>query len=1599
MAKIVTDDFINDDRRRVVGAGSQHGSKAVIADMRVLAEIYITGATTTTVIATRGNRLALLRIGFSSRDQDSEAFVTEVLAVAEITADQRLAAGISFDLHDTDAAFAELDTRYLAGEAAAHAHTWSVIMQTYAALNRHEMPATTPDWAAIDHRRGIAFTPDDANAYIAARQDPQGSAYVETVIRLSNLGAVFTWVGHATSQEGFEAEWRGINVLTVEGDLISRGEIFDEADLDAALARFDELSRQVPRLENAASEVGERFLAHFAAGDWDAMGEMLADNFSSDDRRRVVGAGVRHGRDAQIADMRAMADLWITNVTFTVMATRGRRLVLGSARFSDREQGPEVFLTELVNIVEIDADERIVASVAFDVDDVDAAFEELDTRYIAGEAAAHARTWQAVTGAFAAMNRHELPGLTPDWLNIDHRRGAALAPGDMTAYIHALWEDTPDFSVYIEGVHRLSNFGAIVTHLAHGTSQQGFEAEWRDIGIFMFEGALLSRCEIFDEADIDAALARFEELQAPKLENAASRMDERLFAHFDGCQFDAIAQILADDSFVDDRRRIVNAGFWQGRDIVIANMRALAGGANSTSTALAIRGERLALARVSFANRDLQHGDFGLEMLSVVEIDGDNRIAAHTVFDLDDIEAAFEELDARYLAGEAGNHAHTWSVITRAYVALNRRELPPTTPDWVNIDHRRGTSFASGEMPALLDAAGNLATDLSNSIEAVHRLDDLGAVVTHTAHETSQEGFDAEWRVVNIVTVEGDRFSRCEVFDEADLDVALARFEELHPQAQRLANAATRVSERMDAYYAARNWDAMTEILADGHYNDDRRRVVNSGIRHGRDVEIANMRAAADLGATNITSTVIATRGERLALRRARYSGRDRRPGAFHTEVLYIVEIDADERTLAFVLFDVDDINAAFDELDARYLAGEAATHAHTWSVIASALAAFNRHELPSTTPDSVFIDHRPLVTIEASDLTANIRATWDLTPGISSYIETVHRLSELGAIVTQTLNGTSKEGLDADWRMIEIFTVEGDLLSCCEVFEEADLDAALARFDELSRPTPLLDNAATRACARTADAINRRDVDGVLATATSDARYQDQRKGLRDEGAASPEVVRAAFEAATGWRLEVAPVAIRGTCFALTRGTYRDTDHVDLPVTAEHLMVTEVNPDGLVRASVLFDPDDINAAFEELDARYLAGEAAAHAHTWSVIVGIYAAFNRHQLAATTPDYVVIDHRLQSTIKVGDLWAYVRAAWDLVPSLNNYIETVHRLSDLGAVVTNVASGTSQDGFDAEWRMIHLFTIEGDLISRCEMFDEPDLDAALASFDELDRPTPLLENAATRAWARVADASNRRDVNGLLALSSADGRYEDRRKGLRDVMEGPARRKAVHAMFETAPSSWRMDVEPIAIRGVRLALIRTFWRDTDFADRPIVAELMHVAEVGDDDLLRYTVNFDPDDVNKAFAELTARWIASGEVAYPEVIESVDRINATINRHDWDAVATHFADAEYVNHRQLAHAANGTIADWLSSMQTTASLVPDLWVELAEVLAHSAIGIVGRMALKGTSTDGAAIEIPFVVLIFLDGERVTRLEAFDENQRDLALARLQELSVED
>jgi hypothetical protein len=648
-----------------------------------------------------------------------------------------------------------------------------------------------------------------------------------------------------------------------------------------------------------------------------------------------VNAGLRQGRDAVLAEFEAAVRIGVRDSTSDVIAIRGERLVLSRFKTWGRDKGPDAFHSDVLDIVELNADEKILARLTFDFDDFEAAIAELDARYLAGEAARNSHTWSVITDAFTAISRHELPATTADCVIVDHQlQHTTSEASGLTEYLHASWDLTPNLRMYVEAVHQLSDVGAVITLAIHGTSRDGFDADWRIVELLTGEGEEGKRCEVFNEADLDAALARFDELShpAPRLENAASRLYKRFQSYFTARDWDALVETMAVDIYRDDRRRVVNAEANQGRDAAVAEARAVAdvGAKNAVWTVIAIRGECLALIRSRFSGRDQRPEAFHTEFLCVIEVDRDGLMAQHIMFDPDDFDAAFEELDARYLAGEAAAHARTWSAIAGAYAALNRREIPATTPDWVNLDHRRVAAIAPGDLIPFVRAAWELERNIHTRVETVHRMKSFGAAVTRVSNGTSREGFDAEWRSIDLMTVDGDLISRFEMFDEADLDTALARFDELSRPAQRLENAASRLVEHFLTHFAARDWDAMAESLAADYSSDDRRLVVGAGVRHGRDAAIDNYRAMADVGFTNISSTVIATRGQRLAVTRAHATGVDPQPEAFRMDLLVVVEIDSDQRVAAVVVFEADDVDAAFTELDARYLTGDAAAHRET---------------------------------------------------------------------------------------------------------------------------------------------------------------------------------------------------------------------------------------------------------------------------------------------------------------------------------------------------------------------------------------------------------------------------------------------------------------------------------------------------------------------------------------------------------------------------------------------------------------------------------------------------------------------------------------------
>ena len=231
--------------------------------MRAIADLGVTNLTST-VIATRGERLALVRSRISGSDERPEAFDTEMSSsIIEIDADDRIAASRHVRPSTTST---PPSPNSMPGTSPAKRPP----TRTRGRSSREPTPRSTGANSPRRHRTGSTSTTASVAAIRGGRPDRVPPCRVGP-----HAGHQHLHRGRASADRprsgrhpcgardlarGLRRRVAGDRPLTVDGDLINRCELFDEADLDAALARFDELSRPAPRLENAASQVYERFL-------------------------------------------------------------------------------------------------------------------------------------------------------------------------------------------------------------------------------------------------------------------------------------------------------------------------------------------------------------------------------------------------------------------------------------------------------------------------------------------------------------------------------------------------------------------------------------------------------------------------------------------------------------------------------------------------------------------------------------------------------------------------------------------------------------------------------------------------------------------------------------------------------------------------------------------------------------------------------------------------------------------------------------------------------------------------------------------------------------------------------------------------------------------------------------------------------------------------------------------------------------------------------------------------------------------------------------------------------------------------------------------
>jgi len=305
-------------------------------------------------------------------------------------------------------------------------------------------------------------------------------------------------------------------------------------------------------------------------------------------------------------------------------------------------------------------------------------------------------------------------------------------------------------------------------------------------------------------------------------------------------------------------------------------------------------------------------------------------------------------------------------------------------------------------------------------------------------------------------------------------------------------------------------------------------------------------------------------------------------------------------------------------------------------------------------------------------------------------------------------------------------------------------LDAARACYDELAaKPPPRIENAATRASDRFKVAWEARDWQRVAAVFAPGFRLLDRRKLVRVELdlAGHLETVRMMREMPSSrftWEL----LATRGDRLALERMLFEGAGRNVGPSEVELLQVLDVDDHGNVAVVVALDPDDVDAAYAELDERYAKGEAAPYAGDWRASLRFFralAARDWEQLAATmAPDFVVEDHRplgLLASLSRDEYVKSVRALLDLRPDATFRLEYVLAFEDRRALMVGRWAGSEREGtFDIP--VVYAVDIGPDGGRRYHFYDLDQLDEAWACYEAL-HPDPLRgpPNAATRAGDR------------------------------------------------------------------------------------------------------------------------------------------------------------------------------------------------------------------------------------------------------------------------
>jgi class 3 adenylate cyclase/tetratricopeptide (TPR) repeat protein len=1230
----------------------------------------------------------------------------------------------------------------------------------------------------------------------------------------------------ADARRLYEAKGATVPIARLDGAEVRRVEHAERRPTHAATPA----SAQESALGNTAVRTYVRVIHAIATGDDEALRGLVGSEFRHDDRRHVVNYGLADlaGSFAQVG--------WLREKGFVLsapreVAVRGERLAL-TWNDTRTPAGDDV---SSFTVVEVDDRGLVTGLVQFDESDVAAAVAELDERFLAGEGAPDA----AVLRAARALNDvgtdlAALPRLLADDFEVVDHRLVAFGTGDREYFVEAARSND---AVGLAQVHVLNRAVFVrgravlaVRREIRGTAI-GVDYQWDGCDVVLFaEDGRAQRLESYEGEDLDAALARLEELGATagpparpgrlasptpgaavspaglRPENTASRAARMLAELLSQGARGSLSERISDRFVRDDRRHVTGHGVVPGKQAMVENLSAFIdlGAAVGLLEVVAVRGDRLALVRNRF-----EADGFHVELLEIVGLDAAGAFDLHVTFDPEDLGAATAELDEQYLAGEGAVHERVLRICRAFGDANDRRDFDAMqsmlAADFV-MDDRTRLGYGAGDR-GYFDASTRSLSDVATPGAALYRIVEIDgdALLTVTeGHQVTPEGNDYLW-VSCIVFVVGpdDLIHRAEYYDEDRYPEAVSRLHELAGTRDAgdvlpLANATTWFAHEAIDATAPDVRPAVHGLVAPGFRLADRRPVVDRDDEH-RD-------------------TAVATFEKRVTEREREPGARPDRsvPGPSNAAVRKLREAAAllwTDFEAALELLAPDAVGVARESGPSR---GLDAVNSAMWRDVLGSLVA--TYDTVRFEPLELRGEHLALLRQEFS---------------ADGYVTPVLLLLEI----------------DGDERIVGLRTFDLD--------DFADAVALLdARQVELeARTGGLGDGRADNAAARTMVhwyAVHRADATTADALTTDDIAMADRRRGV------SRPVIegRRAFNdamvatAAVFREIDLRTLAVRGERLALIN-VIRDQDGSELST----LVLVEAAPDGRVHRVAIFDHADLVAALDALDRRHVA-TATGLLPVEAKQLAIYAALNRRDWSAfaagLTDELTIVDHRrlgFPPGRAAAALTRELQGLVEQVPDVVAYVASIHARGR-AALVTTHQQGTALVGGGVTWDFHTVVTSTRDgRVLALEYHDTDRWVDARARFEE----AAASEVAAANLARTVTDAFATRDWDAIRALVSDDVHLVDRRSTVssHDAVGSDAVVELLRGFADVGFVT--MENELVAARDGGVTLLRrTFRTEAGFE-----LQMLAVAQLAEGGHGAALVLFDVDDLTTATAELDRR----------------------------------------------------------------------------------------------------------------------------------------------